>query len=263
MLGQGNDINKQNFTVQDVLGSSGSRRGSGGGPGAAANQTAAGITTVWAGGANYRDSWGKFDAYGSYFYNFNHVSTNTQSLTEKFFSTDQDTSNTTTSSNPAISRTTNQRLNFNIENKSDSGNSFVFRPNIAFQTTSPRASSNSSTVDQDGRPVNSSVGNSYSTNSGFNINGSNLTLRHKFKKAFRTLSLDITGTVNVNNGDGYYNSLNNFYKLDSVQNLRQYYNDSLHSVSLSPTLSYTEPISKKLDHRDQLQPHLQQEHDDQ
>src|ERR1700678_1736233 len=47
-LGQGNDINKQNFTVQDVLGSSGSRRGSGGGPGAAANQSAAGITTVWA-----------------------------------------------------------------------------------------------------------------------------------------------------------------------------------------------------------------------
>ena len=244
VLGQGNDINKQNFTVQDVLGSSGSRRGSGGGPSAATNQTAAGITTVWAGGANYRDSWGKFDAYGSYFYNFNHVSTNTQSLTEKFFSTDQDTSNTTTSSNPAISRTTNQRVNFNIENKSDSGNSFVFRPNITFQTTTPSASSNSSTVDQDGRPVNSSVGNSYSTNSGFNINGSNLTLRHKFRKNFQTLSLDITGTVNVNNGDGYYNSLNTFYKLDSVQNLRQFYNDSLHSVSLSPTLSYTQPISK-------------------
>ncbi len=244
VLGQGNDINKQNFTVQDVLGSSGSRRGSGGGPNAATNQTAAGITTVWAGGVNYRDSWGKFDAYGSYFYNFNHVSTNTQSLTEKFFSTNQDTSNTTTSSNPAISRTTNQRVNFNIENKSDSGNSFVFRPNITFQTTTPSASSNSSTVDQDGRPVNSAVGNSYSTNNGFNINGSNLTLRHKFRKNFQTLSLDITGTVNVNNGDGYYNSLNTFYKLDSVQNLRQYYNDSLHSVNLSPTLSYTQPISK-------------------
>ncbi len=243
LLGQGNDVNKQNFTVQDVLGSSGSRRGSGGGPTAAANQSASGITTVWAGGANYRDSWGKLDAYGSYFYNFNHVSTNTQSLTEKFFSTDQDTSNITTSSNPAISRTTNQRLNFNLENKSDSGNSFVFCPNITFQSTSPSSSNTSSTVDQDGRAVSSSVGNSYSTNNGFNINGSNLTLRHKFKKTYRTLSLDLTGTVNVNNGDGYYNSLNTFNKLDSVQNLRQYYNDSLHSVSLSPTLSYTEPIS--------------------
>src|SRR5580692_8235216 len=98
-LGEGNDINKQNFTIQDILGSSGSRRGSGGGPSAATNQSAAGITTVWAGGVNYRDSWGKYDAYGSYFYNFNHVSTNTQSLTQKFFSTADDTSNTTTRSN--------------------------------------------------------------------------------------------------------------------------------------------------------------------
>ncbi|HEY1215488.1 MAG TPA: TonB-dependent receptor, partial [Bryobacteraceae bacterium] len=46
LLQEGNDINRQNFTVQDVLGGSGSRRGSGGGPGAAANPSAAGITTV-------------------------------------------------------------------------------------------------------------------------------------------------------------------------------------------------------------------------
>src|SRR5580658_2167452 len=115
-LGEGNDINKQNFTSQDILGSSGSRRGSGGGPTAAANPSAAGITTVWAGGANYRDSWGKFDGYGSYFYNFTHVSSNTSSLTQKFFTTADDTSNITTRTNPAISRSTNQRINFNFEN---------------------------------------------------------------------------------------------------------------------------------------------------
>ncbi|HWB91056.1 MAG TPA: TonB-dependent receptor [Puia sp.] len=244
VLGQANDVNKQNFTIKDVLGSSGSRKGSGGGPSAATNQSASGITTVWAAGANYRDSWGKYDAYGSYFYNFNHVATNTQSLTEKFFSTGDDTSNTTSRGSSAISRTTSQRLNFNLENKSDTGNSFVFRPDITFQHTSPNSSTTSSTVDQNGVPISSSTGNSYSTNSGFNINGSNLTLRHKFKKPYRTLSLDITGTVNVNNGEGYYNSLNNFYRLDSTQNLRQFYNDSLHSVNISPTLSYTEPLSR-------------------
>ena len=244
VLEEGNDINKQNFTVQDVLGSSGSRRGSGGGPSAAANPTAAGITTVWAGGANYRDSWGKFDGYGSYFYNFTHVSTNVSSLTQRFFTDAEDTSNITTRVNPAISRSTNQRINFNFENKGDSGNSIVFRPNITWQHTSPNSSSISSTTDQIGRPVSSSNGNSNSSNDGFNINGSNLTLRHKFKKPYRTISLDVTGTVNVNNGSGYYNSANNFYKLDSFQNLRQYYNDSLHSVNIAPTLSYTEPLSK-------------------
>jgi hypothetical protein len=244
VLQEGNDINKQNFTVQDILGSSGSRRGSGGGPTAAANPTASGITTVWAGGVNYRDSWGKFDGYGSYFYNFTHVSAETSSLTQKFFTSADDTSNTTTRVNPAISRSTNQRINFNFENKNDSGNSLVFRPNFTWQHTSPNSSSDASTVDQDGRAVSSSVGNSRSSNDGFNINGSNLTLRHKFKKQYRTLSLDITGTVNVNDGNGYYNSANNFYKLDSFQNLRQHYNDSLHSVNIAPTLSYTEPLSK-------------------
>jgi hypothetical protein len=244
LLEEGNDINKQNFTVQDVLGSSGSRRGSGGGPAAAANPSAAGITTVWAGGLNYRDSWGKFDGYGSYFYNSTHVSANTSSLTEKFFTNSEDTANITNRINPAISRSTNQRVNFNFENKSDSGNSIVFRPNITWQHTSPNSSSDASTVDQAGGPVSSSIGSSYSSNDGFNINGSNLTLRHRFKKTYRTISLDVTGTMNVNDGSGYYNSANNFYKLDSFQTIRQYYNDSLHSVNLAPTLSYTEPLSK-------------------
>ncbi|TDW96395.1 TonB-dependent receptor [Dinghuibacter silviterrae] len=245
LLGEGNDINKQNFTVQDILGSSGSRKGSGGGPAAATYQGGSGITTVWAGGANYRDDWGpKMDVAGSYFYNYNHVSTNTQSLTERFFDQNQDTSNTTQRTSPAIARTTNQRANFNLEDRIDSNDALVARPNIAFQTTSPNSSSVSSTVDQNGRPINSSTSNAYGTTSGFNINGSNLTYRHKFGKAHRTLSLDLTGTVNNNQGDGYNNAVNTFYNLDSTQTLRQYYNDTLRSATLSPTLSYTEPVTR-------------------
>ena len=245
VLGQGNDVNKQNFTIQDILGSSGSRRGSGGGPSAATNPSSPGITTVWAGGVNYRDDWSpKIEAYGSYFYNFNHVRTGSASLTEKFFEQEQDTTNTTTGNQSAIARTTNQRIQFNMEDKIDSFNSFIFRPNLTFQSTAPNSSSTQSTVDQKNDRVSSAVSNSNSTNSGFNINGSNITLRHRFKKPFRTLSLDLTGTVNVNNGEGYQNSVDSLYALDSLQILHQYYNDSLHSVNLSPTLSYTEPVTK-------------------
>jgi hypothetical protein len=89
VLGQANDVNKQNFTIQDILGSSGSRRGSGGGPAAATNQSSPGVTTVWAGGANYRDTWGKnTDAYGSYFFNSQHVATYTQDTLDKQFTAD-------------------------------------------------------------------------------------------------------------------------------------------------------------------------------
>jgi Outer membrane protein beta-barrel family/Carboxypeptidase regulatory-like domain len=244
-LGQANDINKQNFTSQDILGSSGSRRGSGGGPGVAANQSAPGVTTVWAGGLNYRDAWGpKTEVNGSYFYNFDHVSLARNSLTTKYFSELDDTSNTTLRNAQSYARSQNQRIYFNLEQKIDSSNSFVFRPNLTFQTSRPNAVSVSSTTDQDGLPVSNSNGKTSSRHSGFNINGSNFTFRHKFRKPFRTFSVDLNGAVNNNSGDGYNYAVNNFYRLDSTQILDQHYTDTLHSATFSPTVSYTEPVGR-------------------
>ncbi|HLY69419.1 MAG TPA: outer membrane beta-barrel protein [Puia sp.] len=242
LLGQANDINKQNFTIQDVLGNSGGRRGGGGGT-AATNQLSPSVTTVWAGGANYRDSWGpNTDAYGSYFFNSQHVATYTQDTLLKQISSDS--SNYGTGHNSNIQRTENHRVAFNIEHRFDSNNSLIFRPNISFQTTVPQSSSFSTLTDNNNSPVNTTTGNASSYNTGFNVNGSNIQLRHKFSKPFRTISLDLNGTVNQNNGYGNQFSINNFYKLNRVDTLNQYYNDSLHSYTLSPTLSYTEPVGK-------------------
>ena len=250
LLGQANDVNKQNFTIQDILGSSGGRRGGGGGPAAATNQSSPGVTTVWAAGANYKDDWGpNTDITGSYFYNFQHVSSAGSSLSYRDNFNSGDSSNTSNQTQSAIQRTTNQRIYLNLEQRFDSNNSLIFRPNLTFQSTSPNGVSSSSTVDQNGSPVYTTSGHTSSENSGYNINGSNLTLRHKFNKQYRTLSLDLNGTVNVNDGDGYYYSLNNYYKLstgpsDSVQSFNQHYYDSPHSYNFSPTLSYTEPVGK-------------------
>jgi hypothetical protein len=244
-VGQANDINKQNFTSQDVLGSSGSRRGGGGGPGVATNQSSPGVTTVWAGGLNYRDAWGpKTEVSGSYFYNFDHAVLDRNSQTTKYFSESEDTSNTTLRNSQSYARAQHQRVFFNLEQKIDSNNSFVFRPNLSFQTSRPNASSISSTTDQDNSPVSSTNGHTSSTQSGFNINGSNFTFRHKFKKPYRTFSVDLNGNVNNNSGEGYNYSMNNFYKLNTTQILNQHYTDTLHSGTFSPTLSYTEPIGK-------------------
>jgi Outer membrane protein beta-barrel family/Carboxypeptidase regulatory-like domain len=243
VLAQANDINKQNFTIQDILGSSGSRRGNGNAT-AATNQTSPGITTVWAGGVNYKDDWGpKTDITGSYFYNFQHLSNNGSTTSFKSFNS-SDSSNTSNSNQSAFQRTTNQRIYLNLEQKFDSNNSLVFRPNLTFQKSNPEGSSDSRTVDQNGSPITSTVGSSSSTLSGFNINGSNLTFRHKFKQPFRTFSIDINGTVNQNQGDGYYKSTNQYFKLERVDSLNQYYNDSLHTYNISPTLSYTQPVAK-------------------
>ncbi len=240
VLGQANDLNKQNFTIQDILGSSGGRRGGGAGGG----QPSSGITTVWAGGINYKDTWSpNMDAYGSYFFNSQHVSTNQQSHTQNIINKDSSTFNDGSQSN--IQRTQNHRINFNLEQRFDSNNSLIFRPNITFQTTTPYGVSSTLTTDDKGSPINNSITKTSSINTGYSINNANLQFRHRFAKKFRTFSIDLNTSANDNNGSGYNYAINSFYRpIKLTDTINQYYTDSLHSISFSPTLSYTEPVGK-------------------
>ena len=123
--------------------------GRGGGGGAATTTTNTGVTTVWAGGANYRNSFGpKTDFYGSYFFNSQHISVDQQDSVIKTIQGQpgQDSSNTTAGNQSNIQRRQNHRIYFNLEQKFDSNNSLIFRPNIAFQPSDPNASSSSSTT---------------------------------------------------------------------------------------------------------------------
>ncbi len=243
LIGQANDINKQNFTADGNQGG----RGGGGQGSAPASGSNPGVTTVWAGGANYKNSFGpKTDIYGSYFFNSQHISVDQQDSTIKSIQngSGQDSTNTTAGFNSNIQRRITNRVYFNLEQRFDSNNSLIFRPNIVFQNNDPNTTYQSATTDNLGLPVNQSVGYSSSHNSGFNINGSNLQLRHKFAKKFRTISLDLTGTANINDGFGYNYAVNDFYRPRSTDTLNQYIVDTLHAYTINPTLSYTEPIGK-------------------
>lgn len=264
LLGQGNDVNKQNFTAQDIFGSGGGgggRRGGnggggGGGPAASTSYQSNGITTVWAGGFNYKNTLGtdpnhSTDIYGSYFYNYQHVVLKqTDSSINPVSTTDgSDSALTTVGNSTAISRISAHRIFLNVESRLDSNNSIIFRPNITLQKSTPSGSSYTAEYDNHGNPIYSELGNTSSTNSGFNINSSNLQFRHRFAKPFRTISLDINTTANVNNGTGYNHSINSFSPSATNKNfytdtLNQFYNDSLKSWSITPTLSYTEPLGK-------------------
>ena len=48
----------------------------------------------------------------------------------------------------------------------------------------------------------------------------------------------------MNDGYGYNYAMNNFYRPVHTDTLNQYILDTLHSYSISPTLSYTEPVGK-------------------
>lgn len=248
--GQGNDINKQNFTVQDFLGggngggrgNGGGGRGGGGGGGGAAS---GGITTSWAGGLNYSNALGKTgDISGSYFYNNQHTASNSNSFTESILTKDSSTYNNR--ANSGIRSNENNRFNLNIDVKIDSSNSFIFRPNISFQHTAPVSSSNTvTTAGANGKMINRSLNNTSGINSGYNINGTNFQLRHRFKKRGRTISLDVNVSASTNNGEGFNYAVNNFYvPVVRTDTINQHYTSSSRNYSISPTLSYTEPLGK-------------------
>ncbi len=240
-LGQGNDINKQNFTQQNI----GGGRGGGGGGGGGTGGSSSGITTIWAGGVNYRDAWSKdVDAYGSYFYNAPKLFIQQGSNTQNVITADSSTYNNSTST--STTNSSNHKINFNIEDRIDSNNSLIFRPNVTFQNSNPiSVSNNTTTAGPNGLLITQTSSNTSSYNSGYNISGSNLTFRHKLAKKGRTISVDLGFSASDNNGDGLNYSINNYTRpVAKIDTINQRYVDSTRSISMNPTVSYTEPIGK-------------------
>ncbi len=209
------------------------------------------MTTVWAGGANYRNTFGtnpnhSTDLYGSYFYNYQHIvlKQTDSSIAPVVNNAGVDSSAVTTGNSYNVSRISSHRAYLNVESRFDSNNSLIFRPNITFQKSTPNGSSFSAVTDNHFNPLNTSTNRASSENSGFNINSSNLQFRHRFAKPSRTISLDINTSANINNGTGYNYTINDVYTKHSIDTLNQFYYDSLHSWTVTPTLIYTEPIAK-------------------
>ncbi|MFY7901158.1 MAG: carboxypeptidase-like regulatory domain-containing protein, partial [Chitinophagaceae bacterium] len=148
IIAQANNVNRQAFSVQDILGAMnvGGRGGGGGGragggnaigntiQGLGAGNSSNGITTTVAGGINYKDVWSKkTEGYGSYFYNNLSIDNRSKSLTERFIS--GDSSIFTDQITNADNNNYNHRFNYNIEHQFDSSNSLILRPNFTYQET--------------------------------------------------------------------------------------------------------------------------------
>jgi len=236
LLGQANNVNKQNFTSQDILGTNSRTGGKSSG-------TGSGITQTISGGINYRDQWGKkTDVSGSYFYNNQNTSTIQTSHTMNPLNTDSSTYSDNTQNSGRDNG--NHRINLNIEQQFDSSNSLVFRPNVSFQNTN--SDTYQTTVFTGGKsysPIYNTATTSSQQNSGLS-GSSDLLFRHKFKKAHRTFSIALNLSDNTNNGDGNNFSAKHYFNPVSFDTLDQHIITSSTSSSISPTLSYTEPLGK-------------------
>ncbi|HNE92826.1 MAG TPA: outer membrane beta-barrel protein [Chitinophagaceae bacterium] len=255
-IGQGNNINQQNFSMQDLFGTMNSAGGRGGGGmfgggmrggnlGNFLTTNQAGIATTWAAGLNYNDVWSKKTSVsGSYFYNNMKRNNDNESHTETFVTNDSSQFNNNNTFSNYLNQ--NHRFNFEFDHKFDSVNSLLVRPNFSYQISDNNQQTISTLTK--GKLVNLSnvqqVTNSQNT--GYNFSTSIL-LRHKFKKRGRTISLNLTPGLSNNESDGSNISYNDIYTINGIvkDTINQINSNDRNGRTFSSNLSYTEPITKK------------------
>jgi len=216
VIGQANNVNKQNFSLRDILGSSGggggnrndggnrggsSRSfGSGGGNfgggnfGGGNNQS--GISRTLAGGLNYSDVWSKKTlANGSFFYNNVKTSNSSDRFQETFVPNDSSLFGTNNYISNNINK--NYRGNFEIEHRFDSMNSLMIRPNFSSQETDNNNQTTTTTTQGKVKTINNLTSYVTSHNTGYNFDN-NILFRHKFAKRGRTFSVNLSQSLSTN-----------------------------------------------------------------
>lgn len=273
-IGNFNNVNQQNFASQDLLGvaSSGGRGGGGGGGGGrgfgggSPFQTSnnAGINTTNALGINFADKWGakkNVNVSGSYFFNNTNNINESRTNTETFASPQNQLTN---SNDFGTSKNYNHRINMRLEYNIDSNNTLIYTPSLSFQKNNSLANSNFQTFLDPSDSVLNYNGQSLSERNGYSI-GNNLTYRHSFAKKGRSTTISINSSISKNNSDIINTGNFRFFKqtgiVDSVQNqLNDNFNDA---SNLGLNISYTEPISDKVQIEVKYEPSFQKSNADQ
>lgn len=262
-----NNINEQNFGIEDLLGvvgtnasnsrgggmSGGGGRGRGGGqngphpPSEVSDFLVAnnnGITTTYAAGINYGDKWKKADINLSYFFNYGNTNALTN-INRVFFansSTDATLSYKQNSNSNAINQ--NHRFSGRFDWKIDSSNSFLIVPRLSVQLN--KGNSLDAGDNYSANTIYSTLNNLTHSNLSA-INASlQLLYRHAMQKKGRSFTLGFTPSYANNNGN---NDLD--YKVSNINDSTLSYsyfqtgNIFSNYVKLSGDIGFTEPFKTK------------------
>ncbi len=263
LIGQANNLNQQNFTLQDGLslgagapGGMGGGASGGGGPvilnggrnGGGGTTTPSTITEVRAGGLNYRDAWGKrAEVSASYFANHTAVSTSQQSRRENIL---PGQSFLTEGGNESLNRSDNHRLALRLDYKLDSLTSLRVTSNLSGQTSRYTSLNRSESITAERVPLNASRSDYRASGQG--LSGvSNALLMRKFRRDGRTLSLNWAAVLNQQDSRGFNQATNTVYPNGNARltTLDQQSDQENFANSHTLTASFTEPLSftKKLE----------------
>ncbi len=268
VIGLANNLNRQDFTGQDLglgnnAGGGGGRGMTGGGGGGQGGATPSNITRSWGGGANYHNAWGKkIEVAGSYFLNNTDVLTDQQTLRRNVLA---DTSFVTAGQNSSRNQNTSNRANLRFDYKLDSLTTLRVTPSLNWQHSQFGSSSISRTTTNAGNPLNSSTTDYSSKGTGFTGSNNALLLR-KFKRKGRTFSVNWAINLNDQQSEGLNRSLNTYATaptrgaggadtlsrptsstgagalsraINQLNNQRTYANANTNTI----TAAYTEPLS--------------------
>ncbi len=241
IIGQFNNVNKQNFGGGVQGGGGGGGRGMNFGGGGTGQQ--AGITTTNMGGINYADVYkGGTQFNGSYNVNKTSLFNTSDSFTQNLLG-----STTTTTKNVGESTTErlNHRLNFTLDTKIDSSISFRIQPNFTYSDNQ---------ANSDSRYTRLVLGNTttgvqdYVTNSTSPSFSNNLLMRKKFQRRGRTLSLNVNTSFNSSDADNYNVIQDNVTigGTPSVRVINQLNDQNSKQFGNNARLVFTEPLNKTL-----------------
>ncbi len=224
LIGMGNNVNRQGFSLTDVLNftgelSRGMRNGGGitirtggddnnGLPVTGVGQNQQGVANTFAGGLNYNDKWNRktdvnMSGMGSNINLQTDRTTNRQNLLPG-----NEFNYTSNSNNTRSSR--QQRFNMSIDTKIDTFNSIKFTPQLTTQQTDTRAITNYVSQDTKGVRLNDGTTDSKTHADAFNFGG-NALFRKRFAKKGRTISSTVSLVYNESKQNGDLYTRNTFY----------------------------------------------------
>lgn len=258
LVGSANNLDKQNFSFNDVIGGMGMGNFGGGnfivrGGNSSGGSGGSGITSPKSLGLNYRDVWGtKVNISGSVNGSSSRTILDQSSVTSAIPKlTIPDSSILKYGNTRSDNLNQNLRFNLRFEYKIDSLNSLLYYPSVTFQH-SDGFSFYDSKVYATVPGVPQYLAQTQQTTNNNNRDGytmnQNLLFRHRFNKRGRTLTIGLTSVVNNSNGDGetyspyrYYTRNETIY--DSTI-LDQQSKQKVEGLNNTISTSYTEPIGR-------------------
>lgn len=260
LLGMGNNINQQGFSIDEFINFTGGlQRAMGGGGGTfrlqidGDNQNGMplnfgnnnfGLMRTLAGGLNFNHQFSKkTEINGSYFYNQLNNNLDRELTRQNFLPNATFNFNQNSLQN---TQNDNHRLNLTLEHKIDSSNSIRFTTALNYNQTRQNIRSENQTFSQNNTLENEGERNTQALGTGFNMN-SNLLFRHRFNKKGRTFSTNFNFVLSENDNEGSLQALNSYYgNINTTQNFNQINSQLNDNQVFSLNASYTEPIAKRM-----------------